>query len=110
MRKASFRYFKLIAIVRGFVLGTAVTAQEPGYIPKDGFIPDAKTAIAIAEAILTPIYGQKQIASEMPFRAVLNEKGTWVVKGTLPKGFDGGVAEIRLAKQDGRVLNVVHGK
>jgi len=110
MRKSNFLHFKMIAIILGVLVGSAVTAEEPGYFPKTGFVPDAKTAIAIAEAILVPIYGQKQIASERPFHAVLDKRGVWTVEGTLPSGSDGGVAEIKLSRQDSRILYVMHGK
>jgi hypothetical protein len=46
---------------------SAGTAQT--YVPKNGFVPDKETAIRIAETVLIPIYGEKQIASERPFSA-----------------------------------------
>jgi len=52
-----------------------VTSQN-GFIPKDGFVPDAKTAVAIAEAVLIPIYGKEQINSEKPLKANLKD-GIW---------------------------------
>lgn len=110
MRKTNFRYFKLLPIVLGLFLGGAITAQEPGYVPKDGFIPDTKTAIAIAKSILTPIYGSKQIESEEPFHAILDKSGVWTVEGSLPSGRDGVVAEVKLSRQDARILYVTHGK
>jgi hypothetical protein len=33
-------------------------------------VPDEKTAIAIATAILLPLYGTKQVELEKPFKAV----------------------------------------
>ena len=79
-----------------------------GYVPPNGFVPDAKTAISIAVAIWEPIYGAKQIQSERPFKAKLVE-GVWHVEGTLPSGTPGGVAEARISKADGRVVYVMHG-
>src|SRR6478735_2100529 len=64
-----------------------------GYSPPDGFVPDAFTAVAVAEAILTPIYRAKTIASERPFKAVLHD-GVWFVTGTLPRSAAGGTAEV----------------
>jgi hypothetical protein len=38
-------------------------------------------------------------------------KGIWIVEGTLPKQYTrGGVAVAEIAKDDGRVLRVNHGK
>jgi hypothetical protein len=44
----------------------SVLAQAQ-YAPKDGFVPDAKTAVKIAEAVLIPVYGENKIESERPF-------------------------------------------
>jgi hypothetical protein len=77
--------------------------------PQAGFIPDQATAISVAEAILTPIYGREQIESERPFSAQLNGN-TWKVEGHLAPGVDGGVAEVWIDKRDGRILRVSHGK
>jgi hypothetical protein len=92
----------------------AVSAQAygqsgAGYVPKGGFVPDAKTAIAIAEAVLKPIYGEEQIKSERPFSAHLSQ-GVWRVEGHLPDEDVGGVAEVRIRKSDAAVLFVLHGK
>jgi hypothetical protein len=81
----------------------------PGYVPKDGFVPDKKTAISIAMAVLSPIYGKDTIVGEQPLVATLT-KGIWTVTGSLPKRHVGGVAEIRISKASGEVLKVSHGK
>ena len=39
--------------------------------PQGGFVPDQQTAVLIAEAVLTPIYGHEHIESERPFTARL---------------------------------------
>jgi NTF2 fold immunity protein len=95
-----------------------VLTQAESYAPKDGFVPDPKTAVKIAEAVLMPVYGEKQIASERPFKAVL-ENGVWTVDGTMhcPDGKGGvtnmcfgGTAEVNLSKTDGRILKMIHYK
>jgi hypothetical protein len=77
--------------------------------PKGGYVPDAKTAIAIAVAVWGPIYGEDQIAKEKPYQARLT-KGVWTVEGSLPEGWLGGVALAEIAEDNGRVLRVSHGK
>jgi TPR repeat protein len=80
------------------------------YVPPDkGVIPDQATAIEVAEAILKRVYGEDNIKREEPFTAAL-EDGIWRVGGSLPKGHIGGVAEIHIAKSDGRVMFIVHGE
>jgi NTF2 fold immunity protein len=74
-----------------------------------GFVPDEKTAVHLAEAVLSAIYGEQQVTSEQPFSATL-KGGVWTVTGSLPKGAAGGVAEARISKKTGEVLSVFHGK
>jgi hypothetical protein len=84
-----------------------------GYKPESGYVPDSQTAAKIAEAVLIPVYGEKQIGSERPFAAKLKD-GVWTVTGTLhcPDGniCNGGVAEVRISKDDARILYMLHGK
>ena len=87
-----------------FVYGQSA---EHNYVPPDGYVSDAKTAIAIAVAEWNPIYGAKQIEGEKPLKAKL-VKGVWIVEGSLPKGWAGGVAIAEISKHDGRVLRVIH--
>jgi len=88
---------------------TGSKAATGFYRPKDGFVPDTRTAIAVAEAILVPLYGEKQLASERPFSAVL-KNGVWMVTGHLPDGWTGGVAEVRISKETCEIISVSHGK
>jgi hypothetical protein len=85
------------------------SAQRHNYHPKDGYIPNETTAVRVAEAILLPIYGEKQIDSERPLSAKL-EGSVWHVTGTLPAESEGGVAEVDISKATGEILRVTHGK
>jgi hypothetical protein len=87
-------------------------AQIPKEIsekPQNGFVPDKETAIAIAVAVWTPIYGKKKILKEKPFQAVLTN-GVWIVRGSLPEGYKGGVAIAEISKDTGCILRVIHEK
>jgi len=104
------------AIVSIVILLAFTNAQS--YKPKDGYVPDSTTAVRVAEAVLIPVYGKEKIESERPFKATL-ENGVWTVTGTLHcsdgKGgvttdCDGGTAEVKLSKADGRVLRMIHYK
>jgi len=78
------------------------------------------TAIKVAEAVLIPVYGQKLVESERPFKATL-KNGIWTVGGTLYCGDGkpqsthaptcvGGVAVVKISKKDGCVLFMTHYK
>jgi len=80
--------------------------------PKDGFVPDAATAIKIAVAVWEPIYGTNTLAYEKPYRARLLTNTVWKVEGSLPRdpSIVGGVMTALIAKEDGRILDVYHTK
>jgi hypothetical protein len=86
-----------------------VLAQEHSVRPKQGFVPNAETAISIAVAVWTPIYGGQRIAAQRPYLATLAD-GKWTVTGTLPKGWRGGTAIAVVSQSDGRILQVSHGR
>ncbi len=94
-----------------FIVSIAIgyTSQKHSYVPPKGFVPDEQTAMRIAEAIWSPIYGEEKIQREKPFVATLRD-GVWTVEGSLPKGWAGGVALAEISKKDGRILRVSHGK
>jgi NTF2 fold immunity protein len=102
MSPASF----FIALV---LSASPLSAQEHNVRPPQGLVPDSKTAIAIAVAVWTPIYGEEKISSEKPYRATLAD-GKWTVTGSLPKDWVGGTAIAVISKSDGQVLRVSHGK
>ena len=87
----------------------AEDAQKHNYKPTAGYVPDEETAIQIAVAVWSPIYGKENIMNEKPFKAIL-KKGIWYVSGSLPKGWLCGVAEAEIAKDDGRIIQISHGK
>jgi hypothetical protein len=98
----------LLAFATIAVLASGASAQ-PTYMPPAGYVPDAKTAIRIAKAVLGPVYGEQKIEAEEPFRATLTNE-IWTVEGHLPEGLVGGVALVEISKSDGRILRMIHGK
>lgn len=107
------RYFStslLMCVLVGIVASSAFGGFQvtSSYAPKNGFVPDARTAVLVAEAVLAPIYGDQQVASERPFTASLKD-GIWTVMGHL-RTPNGGVAIIKISKRTCRVLFVSHGE
>ncbi|MDP3732228.1 MAG: NTF2 fold immunity protein [Candidatus Omnitrophota bacterium] len=87
----------------------AEETEKHNYKPKEGYVPDEETAIKIAVAVWTPIYGKEEIESEKPYKATLKD-GIWYVIGSLPKGWKGGVAEAEISKDDGCIIRISHGE
>lgn len=106
---------KLWTAACGVLLMTMIALGQ-GYKPRQGYVPDSATAVKVAEAVLLPVYGEKQIESERPFTAKLRNE-VWTVAGTLhcPDGKGGittdcvgGVAVVRISKIDARILSMIH--
>src|SRR5512135_1855306 len=110
MKKSFILSFAVILLSASFLFAES---EKHSFKPDNGYVSDATTAIKIAEAVLTPIYGENVIKNERPFKAVLKD-GVWTVEGTLrcPEGerCTGGVAIIEISKDDGKILRVSHGK
>ncbi len=91
------------------------------------FVRSEGVAKSIAETILIDIYGREAIAQQLPLVAKL-ENGIWIVSGTFHRdkylaemkaatknpnahfSVSGGVAEIRISKKSGCILDVDHGE
>lgn len=93
-----------------FVLNASFvwSAEKHSYVSKEGYVPNADTAVKIAEAVWLPIYGES-IHQKKPFKARL-ENEVWIIEGTLPKDTLGGVPIIEISKKDAKILRVSHGK
>ena len=95
-------------------LVSCVSPSAQSYSPKGGFVPNAATAIKIAEAVWAPIYGEKQLRSERPFHADLRGN-VWRVYGSFPPArpgweYVGGTVEAEIDRRSGKVLRVTHGE
>lgn len=104
------RLVLLIAIVCGSLASLSLGQNIPELFErKGGLIPDERTAVRIAEAILFPIYGEKQIRSQRPYK-VKQRDGKWIIDGASPPaGFTGGSFHIVILQRDGRVVEIGHG-
>jgi|ERR1700720_2443000 hypothetical protein len=84
------------------------TQWGKSYRPKVGVVQNKKTAVSIAEAILIPIYGDKQVQSQKAFRVTLRDN-IWLIEGALPDPPEPrGNFVLRLSKINGKVLFITH--
>jgi hypothetical protein len=101
------------------LMASGLFAQESQ--PSGVRVPDATTAVSIAEPALVKVYGKHQIDYEKPLTAKL-ENGVWKVYGTLccadrngqrtceSGRCVGGVATLELRQRDGKILSISHTK
>jgi hypothetical protein len=72
-------------------------------------VPNEVVAIQIAEAVLIPIYGEDVLLNR-PFEVIYDKSmKSWIVIGTLPEGYLGGVSEVVIKKKDGKIMKISHG-
>jgi len=79
------------------------------YQPPEGVVPDEQTAISIAVAVWCPIYGKDKIEKQKPYQVSLVD-GYWFVSGSLSNQKTGETAKIVIDKEDGRIIDISHGK
>ena len=79
------------------------------YQPPEGVVPDEQTAISIAVAVWSPIYGKDKIAKQKPYQVSLVD-GYWYVSGSSATPKIHGIAKIVIEKADGRIIDISHGK
>ena len=65
--------------------------------------------VNVAEEVLFPIYGEEHIKGEQPYR-IKKYKEKWIVTGSLPEGYDGGVFEMVINAENSQVESLIHGK
>ncbi len=78
-------------------------------IPKNGYVPNSETAIAIAEAVLFPVYGRENIIKQKPYEVLLFDD-YWVVEGTLKPNYIGGTFLVHISMPSGAILLMTHSK
>lgn len=109
-------------IICAMLVSVAFTLSAQNTPPANSIrVPNATTALRIAERALIKVYGKQQIDYERPLKATLQD-GIWSVYGALccpgRKGQRtcevgqcvGGVATLKLRQRDGKVLSISHGE
>lgn len=77
---------------------------------EDGYVPNAETAVKIAEVILFNIYTKELIINQRPYNVYLENDSIWCIEGNLHPNLDGGVFYIEICKDNGAVLKRLHTK
>jgi hypothetical protein len=112
MKRVIIAISALAAVV---AIAYSQTEPVPSFRPKEGFVPNAETAVKVGEAVLMPVYGEKRIVGERPFKAAL-QGDVWTVEGTLhcdgPPGTTckGGTAVVKISKTSAQILFMMHYK
>jgi hypothetical protein len=97
--------FTIVVLLITVIGGTGVAGGNK--LPTQGVVPDAGTAVKIAEAVLPPIFGEEEVNKYRPYHAQLRD-GIWTVYGTLAPSSRGGTPQMTIQKKDGKVIEVWH--
>ena len=79
--------------------------QEEVYTPKNGIVPNAKTAVQIAIPVMESYYG-KEVFKKMPIAVTLRHN-TWLLKGHVKLNKIGGGYYVEIDKASGRFLTII---
>ena len=89
--------------------GHVVTANDwKTFRPDSGIVSDSIAAIQLGEVYISHIFGSGILKLQLPLQATL-EGDHWRVNGVLPPNHVGGVAVVRISREDGRILQIMHG-
>jgi hypothetical protein len=66
-------------------------------------------ALDVCYAYVSNIYGKRCIDTQKPYRR-METKNSWIIHGSLPVNFCGGVFEFEISKSDGRILKLTHSR
>ncbi len=69
-----------------------------------------ETAQEIAESILFENYGEDKIKSERPYVINIEHDSLWNIRGSFNKIGFGGVFNIKISAENGRVVEMYHEK
>ncbi|QHT71595.1 hypothetical protein GXP67_35480 [Rhodocytophaga rosea] len=123
MKRIKRKYLILLVVWLGLILTGSCSTKKVGLtanqsksqsadslqIKNDPLIKDEQMAVALAEPILFRRFGKKHILRQKPYR-VKQINNYWIIQGYLPAGSDGGVFEITLDGNDGKIIKIMHGQ
>ena len=76
------------------------------YYSGDDDVPDAETAIKVAQPILYKIFGYENIMIRQPFSIQLINDSVWYIRGSVPKKYNGGDIIIKMSKKNATIYEI----
>ena len=96
------RKFLMVLLLTVLVWGKDAKREHRDYVP------DEKTAMHIAEAVLTAEFGEERVKAQLPLHVSGVYQGIWIVQGTEPgpPRMGGGIA-VMINRHSGCIINVM---
>lgn len=93
-----------------FTICTGCADRKPKIVlDKSLCLNNEEDAIKMAEKEWFKIYGEN-IYKKKPFIAELKNDSIWIIKGTLPEDYDGGVPLAEINAINCKILKITHSK
>jgi hypothetical protein len=72
------------------------------------YVPDEKTAVQIAQAVLIAQFGEERVKAQLPLHGSNSYGDVWIVQGTEPgPPHKGGGMAVMINKHSGQIVNVM---
>jgi len=98
-----------IIVVVFFLFISCINKERKIILDQSFCLNNQDDAIKVAEKEWFKRYGES-INKEKPFIVKLKNDSIWVITGTLPEDYDGGVSYAEINAKNCEVLNITHGK
>lgn len=69
-------------------------------------VPDAETAMKVAQPILYRFFGYENIMIRQPFSIQLINDSIWYIRGSVPKKYNGGDIYIKMSKRNATIYEI----
>jgi hypothetical protein len=90
-----------------FLAGALVAAGQTPKKHRD-YVPDEKTAVQIAQAVLAAQFGEERVKAQLPLQASNSYGDVWIVQGTEPgPPHKGGGLAVMINRHSGCIVNVM---
>lgn len=72
---------RVLAVVLWFAI--VASGKDLEKVPHPDYVPDEKTAVRIAEAVLIGQFGDERVNAQLPLSAMSTSKDSWLVQGSI---------------------------
>jgi hypothetical protein len=98
-----FRIWAAVLLLAGAFIAAGQTPTK-----HRDYVPDEKTAVRIAEAVLIAQFGEERVKAQLPLRGSNSYGDNWIVQGAEPgPPHKGGGMAVMIDRHSGRIVSVL---
>jgi len=100
-----------ISLISLLTLGKGCVDKKSEIVLNKTFCLNSQTkAIKLAQKEWYKLYGKSNINKKKPFIAELKDDTLWIIRGSLPKNYLGGVPYAEINAKTCEIIKITHGK